>query len=224
MALETTVVLAQIDQLIERCGVEVGVIPRADAWGNESDSWIVAHSTACLALLDRLAGPESAYRRAAQEKRDEGYPLASNYTLAHFFGVLLAFRADVEAGFTQRLQEIVHADVFGDFLEMADELQKKGYKDPAAVLAGSVLEEHLRNLAQKNGVAITDATGNPPKPSRVNDALKAATVYSNLEHKSVIAWFDLRNDAAHGHRDNYDDRQVAALIRDVRDFMIRHPA
>lgn len=107
---------------------------------------------------------------------------------------------------------------------MADELQKKGFKDPAAVLAGSVLEEHLRNLAQKNGVAITNADGDPLKASRLNDALKAAGAYSNLEHKSVIAWLDLRNDAAHGKYENYDAKQVASLIRDVRDFMIRHAA
>jgi hypothetical protein len=34
----------------------------------------------------------------------------------------------------------------------------------------------------------------------------------------------LRNDAAHGKYENYDAKQVASLIRDVRDFMIRHAA
>jgi len=45
-----------------------------------------------------------------------------------------------------------------------------------------------------------------------------------LEQKSVTAWLDLRNKAAHGHYDDYDHQQVAALIRDVREFLIRNPA
>ena len=42
----------------------------------------------------------------------------------------------------------MHAELFADFLEMADYLLSEGYKDPAAVLGGSMLEEHLRQLRQ----------------------------------------------------------------------------
>ena len=40
----------------------------------------------------------------------------------------------------------------------------------------------------------------------------------------VTAWLALRNDAAHGNYDEYDHKQVAALIQGVRDFMVRHSA
>jgi hypothetical protein len=139
-------------------------------------------------------------------------------------GALAALRADVEAGYMRTLEELVHADVFGDFLEMAEELVGKGYKDAAAVIAGSVLEAHLRQLADNAGIATTSTSGSPLKASRLNDELKAVPVYSALEHKSITAWLALRNDAAHGNYSNYDQKQVEALIRDVRDFMVRHPA
>lgn len=42
--------------------------------------------------------------------------------LKALIGVLVALRRDVEAGYTRTLQELVHADVFAHFLEMADEL------------------------------------------------------------------------------------------------------
>jgi hypothetical protein len=45
-----------------------------------------------------------------------------------------------------------------------------------------------------------------------------------LQQKSVTAWLDLRNKAAHGRHSEYDAAQVSALIRDVRDFMTRLPA
>ncbi len=37
---------------------------------------------------------------------------------------------------------------------MAEYLLKEGYKDPAAVITGSTLEEHLRKLCIKNGIDI----------------------------------------------------------------------
>jgi len=67
---------------------------------------------------------------------------------------LRALRADYVDGYMQSIVELIHAEVFADFLEMADHLVGQGYKDPAAVLAGSVLEEHLRKLCIKNGIPI----------------------------------------------------------------------
>ena len=70
-------------------------------------------------------------------------------------GVLTALREDYQAGYLQSIEQLIHGNVFADFL-MADELLQKPYKDPAAVLAGSVLEEHLRNLATTTGVPTTE--------------------------------------------------------------------
>jgi hypothetical protein len=49
-------------------------------------------------------------------------------------------------------------------------------------------------------------------------------VYTKLEQKSVTSWLALRNEAAHGNYDRYTIEQVYGLLRDVRDFLIRHPA
>jgi uncharacterized protein (DUF2164 family) len=58
--------------------------------------------------------------------------------------MLQAHRQDYEAGYLQSVVELVHADIFADFLEMADYLLQQGYKDPAAVITGSVFGAHLR--------------------------------------------------------------------------------
>ena len=107
---------------------------------------------------------------------------------------------------------------------MASELQIKGFKDPAAVIAGSVLEEHLRKLAEANGIPAAKPSGEPLKASVINAELMKGSVYNKLFEKSVTAWLGLRNSAAHGAYDAYDEAQAAALIRDVRDFLVRHPA
>jgi hypothetical protein len=112
----------------------------------------------------------------------------------------------------QSVTERVHAYRFSDFLEMAQHLSSEGYKDAAAVLAGSVLEEHLRKLCDKNGLSVTDANGKPLKADRINADLKGANVYSGLDQKQVTAWLDLRNKAAHGHYTEYTQPQVDLMI------------
>ena len=62
------------------------------------------------------------------------------------------------------------------------------------------------------------------KPGRMNSELTKAEAYSKLDQKSVTAWLDLRNKAAHGKYDEYDLKQVALLNQGVRDFISRNPA
>lgn len=115
-------------------------------------------------------------------------------------------------------------EMFADFLEMSEHLLDQGYKDPAAVLIGSVLEEHLRKMSTKHGVAIVKPDGFPKKAAAINSDLAAATAYSKLDQKSVTAWLDLRNKAAHGNYSEYTKDQVALPLQGVQNFISRHPA
>jgi hypothetical protein len=71
---------------------------------------------------------------------------------------------------------------------MASELHEKGYKDPAAVIAGSVLEEHLRKLATKHEIMVEKPSGEPKKADALNADLTREELYSKLEQKNVTAW------------------------------------
>ena len=64
-------------------------------------------------------------------------------------GVVKALRHDLAAGYLQTLTELVHAAVFADFIQMAQCLVESGYKDAAAVICGSTLESHLRELCKR---------------------------------------------------------------------------
>jgi hypothetical protein len=115
---------------------------------------------------------------------------------------------------------LIHADLFSDFLEMAEYFQDEGFKDPAAVLAGSVLEEHLRKLCGKHGITVPAR----PKLDTMNADLAKAYAYDKNEQKSVTAWAGIRNDAAHGKFTNYTKDQVKLMILGIRDFIARHKA
>ncbi|WP_234373997.1 hypothetical protein [Streptomyces scabiei] len=118
---------------------------------------------------------------------------------------------------------MVHADTYSDYLEMADALLAKGYKDAAAVITGTSLEVHVRALCVKNGVT-TAVAGKPKKADTMNADLKKAGVYDGLQQKQITAWMDLRNKAAHGDYDDYDDTQVRLFIDGVQAFLMKYPA
>ena len=164
--------------------------------------------TVVSATIDRLAPPNSPYRQTMNE------------VLANRIGALRALRRDYAAGYLRSVRNLVRAELFADFLEMAQHLLATGYKDPAAVVVGSVLEEHLRNLCETHGISC-QVGGRPKKSESMNTELAAAGVYNKLDQKNVTAWLDLRNKAAHGHCDEYTLEQVGNMLSAVQEFMAR---
>ena len=105
-------------------------------------------------------------------------------------GVLVGADEDISRGWAWEYREILHREVFDDFLDMADHLLKEGgYKEAAAVLAGGALEGHLRMLSQKHDIPIS-------KVAAMNEALWKKDVYSKPTWRDVQAWYDLRTVAA----------------------------
>lgn len=178
--------------------------------------------TRLAATIDRLAPEGSRYKKNAHAALAK-YGETNCHNIQILAGILQALRADYDAGYLTSLEELIHADIFGGFLEMAQYLLSEGYKDPAAVLIGGVLEEHLRKLCDKHGIAITVA-GRPKKADALNSDLAAVGVVSKLDQKNVTAWLDLRNKSAHGQYSEYTKPQVELFLQGVQDFLTRVPA
>jgi len=140
-------------------------------------------------------------------------------------GILKAVNSDIENGWLSSYKDLISADIFADFLEMAEYLLDENYKDAAAVMTGSVLEEHLRNLCAKNGIS-TDVTKvsktTPKKADTMNADLKKQGVFGKLEQKNITAWLDLRNKAAHGKYSEYTKEQVRNMFDGVSHFISRY--
>jgi hypothetical protein len=139
-------------------------------------------------------------------------------------GILEAIRLEIAGGWVASIKSLVAGEVFSDFLEMAQHLLDSHYKDPAAVLGGCVLEDHIRRLCQQHGIAIEEEKDGkmiPLKADRLNSLLAKAEVYSVLEQKQITAWLDLRNKAAHGQFSEYSAEQVQLLLLGVGQFLLR---
>jgi len=221
-ALDATEVIRQIDEALS---IRVEMRKRSK-FDDLSD---LKHELEEIAIvfaqaIDRFAPPGSVYCRSAEAVFKEHGANNAHYTQIKYAGILQALKRAYQSGYLQSVHELVHADLFADFLEMAEYLLSEGFKDPAAVMAGGVLEECLRKLSLKHGLSIDDGSGKPKKASSMNDDLTKAKVYEKLEQKSVTSWLDLRNKAAHGKYLEYDKNQVAVYLQGIRDFVVRHPA
>lgn len=184
---------------------------------------VKALQSRCLAAIDRVVGRSSSYYDSADRILSESKNNAWGH-LAGLVGVVQSLLFDLRNGYMRTLGELIHSDVFGDFLEMADHLTDLGYKDAGAVIAGSTLEAHLRKLAAKLGVSVATSAGKPIKADRLNSEIVDAGGYSKLDQKNVTAWLGLRNDAAHGNYGAYDKSQVKLLVAGIRDFITRNSA
>jgi len=214
----------QLDELLKEF-TELRKRSQYDDLSDLRDSDIVRFNTRARAAIHRLAGKPSVYVDQCEDILTKGgYPGGLARQLV---GVVDSLRVDISLGYLDSQRELIHGELFGDFLEMAQHLLDEGYKDAAAVIAGSSLEAHLRQLCQKSAIPTevkSDARVAPKKADRLNSDLAAAEIYSKLDQKNVTAWLDLRNKAAHGLYDQYASAQVALLISGNRDFLTRHRA
>lgn len=142
-------------------------------------------------------------------------------------GIMRAIWGELEGGWTQTTLGLVSAQIFSSFIEMAEHLLDEGYKDAATVMIGSVLEQHLKQLADKHGLVTTFVDGRgrtvPKRADTLNSDLAKAGLYNLLDQKQVTAWLDLRNKAAHGDYGAYKIEQVRLMNQGVVNFITRVP-
>ena len=140
-------------------------------------------------------------------------------------GILKAIKSEIVGGWLVNFKGLVSAEIFSDFLEMAEYLLSENYKDASAVMIGSVLEEHLRQLCLINGIAVSyekDGKMVAKKADKLNSELASANVYNKLDQKNITTQLDIRNKAAHGLYNEYTEAQVKLMFQSVVDIMSRN--
>ena len=194
----------------------------SDLGGAESNKFI----TLAISTIERISGSNSIYVRQAEAVLKK-YGTDNPYNIPILSGILDALKNDLSKGYLTTIVELIHAELFSDFLEMAGYLLEEGYKDASAVIAGSSLEAHLRQLCNKHNIPVekkTEKGVRAKKADELNIELAKNDVYSKLDQKNVTAWLGLRNNAAHGNYDEYSKEQVVILVSSIRDFITRMSA
>ncbi|MBI5795339.1 MAG: hypothetical protein HZA47_03375 [Planctomycetes bacterium] len=212
-------IIKRIEQLIEMGKKVLATCKKEEDyvdWGQQK-----GFRSAGLSFLERTFGLDHPYVKEFDTYTDNQYMSSIEAGL----GILEAAKNEISGGWLFTVKGLVSAEIFADFLDMATYLLQGNYKDPAAVVIGSVLEEHLRQLCNKNNISVEfsqDGKMLHKKADRMNADLSNANVYNKLDHKNVTAWLDLRNKAAHGRYSEYTKDQVGLMLSGVTDFMTRN--
>lgn len=166
-------------------------------------------------LLRFSCGEDSVHYQAFLREKENGlyYPTRLENSLP----VVLAAYDDLKSGFLVSFKRIVQAEVFDSELEQAKSLLDSGYKNAAAVIAGTVLETVIKELCLNNGIAL-----DRKKLTHLNDDLAKASVYNKLQQKQITALADIRNNAAHGDYDQFTKEDVERMIDDIERFLLNH--
>jgi hypothetical protein len=166
-------------------------------------------------LLTNACGRESEHYLAFV-KAEQPIAYRSNWEeFKDLKAIFLAAQEDYEGGYLRSIRNLVQAEVFSSELDQARELLATGYKAAAAVVAGIVLETGLRRMCQDRSLDLG-------KLDRMNAALSKNGVYSLLVQKRITALADIRNNAAHGHPDQFNERDVLDMISYVENFLSEH--
>lgn len=181
-----------------------------------------------LALLTSTLSPEHSYTKSFKEHTCTPELEKKMEYIQAAAGILKAFLEDVKNGYLISYRELINAGIFSDFADTAEYLLDENYKDAAAVIIGSVLEEHLRKLCVKANISLEenspDGTGRPKKADVLNAELRKAEVYLLTQQKSITGWLHIRNLAAHGKYGEYQHDEVKLMLQGIRQFISTFPA
>ncbi len=130
-------------------------------------------------------------------------------------GIVRVVRQDIEGGFLTKIETLVSADIFNDFLEEAEYLLTQGFKDPSASLTGAVLEDGLRRICADRALKLSSKED----VSSLNQKLADANIYNRLTQMRIQVWNDLRNNADHAKSSEYNFDDVKDMMKGVREFL-----
>ena len=213
----------QLEEIISDYSIIKSKAKNKDLSGNiaiEDISHLLSKSKAAVA---RIAGKNSEYYKDIEAilKRTN---IRIGYKLRYVMGTISALKSDLENDYLKSYSDIIQSEVFSDYLEMAEYLLNEGYKDAAAVLIGSTLEVHLRELCISNNIDIktTNNKGKiiPKKADEMNSDLAKSNVYSSTYKKQVTAWLGIRNSAAHGKYSEYTKEEISLMLQGIRQFIL----
>jgi len=173
-----------------------------------------------LSFIEKIYGKQNLYYSTFFESSKDNY--IENLLSSEV--VLISIKDEIESGWLDELKDLVSADIFSDFLEMGKYFLDEKYKDAAAVIIGSVLEKHLKNVAERNQIELfieKDGKSMPKKISLINDELYKKSIYNQIVHKSIIHIFSIRNEAAHGNYEKYELNDVENMYNSVNQILIQ---
>lgn len=178
--MDKKILLKQLEDIASEYHTYLNQSQHNDASDVISNSKVQQMITRTLAAIERATGKNSVYFEQAKSVLT-----SKNHSWGHLaalIGIAESAKLDIDSGYMVSFEELIHSEVFSDFLEMAEYLLSTGYKDASAVIVCSTLEAHIKQLCVKFNVNI-QSNNKPRKADTLNADLVKASAYSKLDQK-----------------------------------------
>lgn len=221
MALNTELA-ARIDELLERGQCLLGQRRNQGQYGPEYwvDTRLVPEVQAWIASVVNLVAyttlPNSYFsaecaRITSSSELAKGAPWSAIQKLQ---GLLQALREEAARGLLEKIEYVILATAFDDFLDHAEEFHRGNKAREAGVLAAVVLEDTVKRIALKNGIV-----SNGLSLEQLVDVLVKANVFTPVKAKRIKGHAGVRNPALHAEWDKFDIRDAGELISGTRELI-----
>jgi hypothetical protein len=170
----------------------------------------------CLAFVGRTFGRQSRYYTELAAVENDYSSRAPGSVFSFFLNTLKKAQYDLPAA--RPAARLASASgMMEDFLIRAEGMVKKGHYVSAATVAGAVLEDVLRRLAEAHGVFCAENA----TLENVNDKLLEAGIYDAAWHKETALRIGLRRVAEHCYTEKLNADNVTGMILWLRGFLGR---
>ncbi len=208
----------RFEELVEEGEKFSGNIPRG--WSSISSEFISrsqAWLSSCANLIEIVFPKCARYvidiNNILNDKRlNEGHIIDCN-AMRRTYGIVKSAHGEWEKGFARKIDYILAAETFDDFLDHADTYHKRDRKIESSVLASAVLEDTIKKIALKNNV-----TAKKSLEDTINELVKA-DVFNPVKSKRVKAYVGTRNRAFHAKWDEFDIKDVGEMIKGVHELI-----
>lgn len=200
-------VIKRFEELIER-GKSLPKAGTIDGlkWKAQFIKWQLS----CLNILEKTFGEDSDH----YESFDSYHKELGNMQAWVDYGIacMESAKEEIEKGFLYEVEHLISADFFDSILEHAEFLLSKGHKDPSAVLGRVVIEKTLKQIAEREGIALQEKV----KLSKINEILWKSKMYDKVTWRLIQGYIDLGNFAAHGDFDKYNEDNVEDMLKWIK--------
>lgn len=178
-------------------------------------SWILS----IVNIVSLLVSTDSHYSRecmkiTGSEDLGSGVPY---YAVQKLTGLLKSLKEEISLGFLRKIEYMVFATAFDDFLDHAEQFHKGGKLMESGVLASIVFEDTIRKICEKNtidqsGVSMEDLI----------DSLTRKGIITPVKAKRYKWLSSVRNQALHAQWDEIDLKDIGGLIKGTKEIIETH--
>ncbi len=173
-----------------------------------------------MSFLGRVFGQDSTYHQSFKSEVTQ----ATASRTRRGIGILTAAEKDLRGDWLETTSGAITRDVLADMLQLARVQLELQNLRAATIIAGAVLEKHLRNLCLAKGIKIYNEIQNKAvakKGLQLTGEAYKRQIYDRQANKEIITWLELSDRAAEAKGDDIPVEQAKAMVGGVLSFLTK---